>query len=155
MKKTLVHILNSVLLIIILVSTTGITIYTHYCSENNIKKTSLFESSIKCDHHHQEVQHECDTDNTTCDLHNKSKKCCHDYEQTFVLTLNIEIQHFTPDSKPVCILSPINIIALNSDMEHYNNKNKPEYNYCLPHPHTGKQIVLFYRNLKIPPLPVC
>ncbi len=62
-----------ILIIVILVTTIGFSIYSHHCYCNNLTDYSFFINKTECNNHSDESNKCCSLDNK---VNNKQKKCC-------------------------------------------------------------------------------
>lgn len=99
-------IFNIVLSLLVLVSSTGVSFYQHYCSKNDVKLTSIV-SPVSC-HHDMESHKQCDG---SCAMKQDAfqidnKPCCVDYtsfikvDLNFIkaLKINVQVPEFSFDS---------------------------------------------------------
>ncbi len=135
-----------------LVSTTGITIHTHYCKTENNKQQSLFFWDIHC--HHDAANNDCCTNNSEkCSLETAKSNCCSNSEQIFIIELNYDVPGSNTELEPMVIIVPDNESLQSTASIISDNKSKPQYTFCASPPLTGKQKVINYRKSKTDPLP--
>jgi len=83
MVKGIKYLFNLLMVVTLLVSTTGITIYTHYCNAEGEVISSLFSDEATCDHHGVTLhQHDCCQTKSGCST-DTQRDCCSDVSQVF------------------------------------------------------------------------
>ncbi|RLD46877.1 MAG: hypothetical protein DRI88_06920 [Bacteroidetes bacterium] len=87
MKNLIKLITGFLLLLSVLWSTTGITVYSHYCSESKGVIRSLFVNYAKCEHHEKNpaMKSCCKEEKRSCQTENADSDCCATQKQVFKL----------------------------------------------------------------------
>lgn len=86
MKKFSVIVTSVVLLAAFLWGSTGITVYSHYCSLSDSVNTSLFVDDADCDHHIEKaVTQSCCDEKKSCSSEMEDTDCCATQKQVFKL----------------------------------------------------------------------
>lgn len=154
MKISVKNIINLItgfiLLLSVLWSTTGITVYSHYCSESKGVNKSLFVEDAKCEHHEKDLaMKSCCEDKNSCQTENTDSDCCATQKQVFKLasiyTIPGEEQHVKIIDFKLFEYKEIQVEENVVLVENYKTlKELPPGNY-------GKKLVLAMQQQKIAP----
>lgn len=144
------------MLVLFLTTTSGITIYSHYCSTSLVQKQSLIESLANCGIHDEPIDHSKNNASPCCKTDYSCKKpttpgdCCSDLNQYFKITdLYVPSSEIDTDQNISTLEIIMKYVADISDSRLYTEKEI--LNYSLPPPRTGKQKVLLFHQLKTAP----
>jgi len=137
----------------LLVSTTGVTIYTHYCNSEGQVTSSLFVDQATCTHHHPAMhQHDCCQTEMTCERET-TPDCCSDITHLY----KIDNTYYTSDirvaSPEPAVLQLFGVLAfgLTTDSDVVFEKVLFPEN---PPPVPGKELIVRFLHLKISPDPL-
>lgn len=91
--KKLISILTGIILLLaFLWATTGVTVYSHYCSLTDSVNTSLFLEDADCEHHDEEVEvQSCCAEKTSCETNTAGTDCCATQKEVFKLASSYTI----------------------------------------------------------------
>jgi len=141
-------------LIAFLWATTGVTVYSHYCSLSDSVNTSLFVDDADCDHHTERaVTQSCCDEKKSCSSEMEDTDCCATQKQVFKIA---SLFNAPENSKKVIVL---NIILLEHIMIHFekiddlHTKDLPSTEQ-LPPGIYGKELLLTIHQQKIAPAPI-
>jgi hypothetical protein len=136
---------------IVLIATSGFTVFKHSCSTENTIEFSLLFPEFKCEHYQQEASLLaccCTILEPNNDEAYDKNKCCN--TDTFVVKMNITIDlqnyHKIVDA-PVAILIAIEETDLSPDRDEINHIIVSN---DLPPPLSGKALHVFLNQLNIP-----
>ncbi len=157
MKSILKHIVSFALSFVLLMSISGITVYSHYCNDSGFEKSSLIQDLASCEHdetltHKHNSEHYC-TENISCETEQKSNDCCDTSEKQIKLFVEFNIIKQHKKVKPVfdfifeeLIFSPLE----NNFVDNIQPIEISEIEAA-----TGKQLLVFLNQLKTEPNPHC
>lgn len=92
MKKLISLITSFILFVAFLWATTGVTVYSHYCSESEDIYKSIFVEDANCEHHEVDNEIEsCCAEKSTCNSGIADSDCCATQKQVFKLALSFNI----------------------------------------------------------------
>lgn len=115
MKKAILHIMSLFTLVVFLFASTGVGIYHHYCSAQDLAEASLYVESFSCSHHNETDTEILNGNNSCCSSHctdhetdNKvlsvnESDCC----ETTLEIVRLDDIEFIQSEKPVINSSPI------------------------------------------------
>lgn len=102
MKKLISVLTGIILLFAFLWATTGVTVYSHYCSLSDSVNTSLFLEDADCEHHEEGIEAQsCCAEETSCETNTADTDCCATQKQVFKLASSFNIPD---DSQKVKII---------------------------------------------------
>jgi len=93
MKSLIRNIVSVTLGLVLLVSMSGINIYSHSCEESGYEKSSLFAGLADCGHQEMEIvvcetsSHDCCSETINSKPQTKKEGCCNTSEQQFKLSM--------------------------------------------------------------------
>lgn len=97
MKSLIKNIVSVTLVIVLLVSMSGINVYSQYCEYSGYEKSSLFAGLEDCGNK-EKVNNSCETTSHNCCSESieskpqtKNNKCCNTSEQQFKLSIKFQI----------------------------------------------------------------
>lgn len=94
MKKGIAYFFNLLIVTALMVSTTGVTIYTHYCNSEGQITSSLFVDKATCNHHHSTLhQQDCCQADQAC-TNEATSDCCSDVSHHY----QIENTYYTTNN---------------------------------------------------------
>lgn len=99
MKSLFKYLLGAFSVLLFLVATTGVRMYSHHCSTSNTEHSSLFESLAICDNHNQAVEKVETVDTHSCcsqKSHPETPKpvkddCCDDDSQFYKISVDFDL----------------------------------------------------------------
>ncbi len=157
MKSILKHIVYFALSFVLLMSISGITVYSHYCNDSGFEKSSLIQELVSCEHdetitHNNNLEH-CCTEKISCEMEEENDDCCDTSEKQIKLFVEFDIIKQHKKVKPVfdfifeeLIFSPLE----NNFVDNIQTIEISEIETA-----TGKQLLVFLHQLKTEPNPHC
>lgn len=142
-----------VLLFAFLWATTGITIYSHYCSESENINKSLFVADAGCDHHEEDVIIEsCCSEKKSCSEDATDSDCCATQKQIYKLASIFIL----PGEKQQIEILDFKLLEYKEILIEENDDLVCEISIPeeLPPGNYGKKLVLAIHKQKIAPAPV-
>jgi DUF4097 and DUF4098 domain-containing protein YvlB len=140
----------------LLISMSGISIYSHHCEKSGYSKSSVFEEVANCNHAKDQV---CKTEHKECcskyeeiKKEKKDKNCCNTEETQIKLKVEFELLSYHQDIKP--ILNFVNVAFTDVSNEIFIIKKNTKKEGEVFRPPSGKQLLLLIQNLKTEPNPV-
>jgi len=153
MKKGFKYLLNLLVVTALLVSTTGVTIYTHYCNSEGQVTSSLFVDGATCTHHHPAMhQHDCCQKKTACHTADRPG-CCSDVKHLYKIDNTYDISdNQTASPEPAVLqLFDVQVFVFTTESEStFEKVGLPEN----PPPIPGKELIVRFLHLKISPDPL-
>lgn len=157
MKTIFYYISVFIIGVVFLLSTSGFTVYSHYCSVNGSSFSIVASGSMSdcesCGIEEEPSENSCCSEKKQCLPVQSDDDCCTD--QNYFVKIDIDVNIPSDNSnKEINITSPIEI----SLIEDYNNQvnitDVISENYNLPPPKTGSKIILFLSKQKTAPDPL-
>ncbi len=151
-----VRLISMALMIVIFVSSVGITVNAHYCSSSKTLMKSLISSGLQC-------KHETEKNGDCCEnVSHKVKKscckpepaiaqkhrCCTNFSKYFKVSVDVNL--LKSDYKQIqfnsLIVNQITNISLIDNPDNYVKSEIPDIVHCLP---SGKLLLTSLHQLKI------
>ena len=154
MKDLIKQLAGFILMLAFIWATTGITVYSHYCSKSDSVSKSLFLKDAECGHHDEEIQKQsCCSEKISCHSEGDNTNCCVTQKQVFRLASSFDIPGEKQKIKIVDFkLLNYNVLQVEGQKvftcDYYNNIDKP------PPETYGKRLVIAIRQQKIAPAPI-
>ncbi len=151
MKALIKYTFSFFVISMLILSTTGITVYSHFCSNNNKLENYLALSDVDasdcCETGCQEKPTDCCS--SGCDDQD-TNDCCSEISNYLVIKTEYIVPDETGFSPTItcAVLSPGSILKI-KDIEDVINTRVDSFN--LPPPLTGSEIILRLNTLKIAP----
>ena len=158
MNKFISYIFSICVIAVFLLSTSGFTIYSHHCSDNDTSYSYSFiktqDNCNQCNNNNQPDNKNkgCCTTTLNCEFEKLPSNCCTsdgNYMKIiveFIVPANDESNlRASIDEIELVLFDKVNVVSI--PME-----NKP-LNYSLPPPKTGAEIVILLNQRKTSPLP--
>lgn len=153
MKKGIKYLFNLLMVTALLVSTTGVTIYTHYCNSEGQVTSSLFVDEATCTHHHPALhQHDCCQTDSAC-TDNGTPDCCSDVTHHYKIDNTYYSANNDSDSPEPAILQLFDEVLFGVIAE----VDMMVARFCLmrdPPPVSGKELITRIQHFKIFPEPL-
>ncbi len=164
MNNLLKYLFGIFSVLVFLAATTGITVYSHYCSSSEVEETSLFKSLAECEHYtkssktiQSKTGKSCCHADSHCEAPQAVKDdCCSNESQFFRVS-----DDFTTSSEEQWKVNPKEISIANAvlpiDNESIENRNFSIdliTAFHLPPPKSGKQLIVFLQHQKTDPDPI-
>jgi hypothetical protein len=153
-KKLINVITGSILLLAFLWATTGVTVYSHYCSLSDSINTSIFLDDADCEHHEDGIETQsCCAEETSCETNTADTDCCATQKQVFKLASSFNIPDDSQKVKviDVRLFEPILLWIEEADGTENNDLQQAEK---LPPGNYGKELLLALHQQKIAPAPL-
>ncbi len=141
------------MVVTLLVSTTGITIYTHYCNSEGQAVSSLFSDEATCDHNNTAfVENACRHENNNCSA-DGTHECCSDVSKVFKISNTFYTSLLEKDSPQPIEIELFNIysVSLLSESETAQTSN---YLHEPPLIIAGKDRITLILQIRISPDPL-
>jgi len=153
--KKLISVLTGIILVLaILWATTGITVYSHYCSLSDSVNTSLFLEGADCEHHEDDIEAQaCCVEKTNCETNAADTDCCATQKQVFKLASSFNIPDDSQKVKIIDIRLFDHTLLWIEEAE-VIEKNLFQLSDKLPPGSYGKELLLSLHQQKIAPAPV-
>jgi hypothetical protein len=152
MKVIIKNITSIILASIVLVSTSGFTVFEHYCNTDRTTEFTFLIPEFDCDHNdhgqHEELPPCCadlnGPEGETC----TEADCCNTDIHMVMLDITLDIQDInkklTPDTAPFAGAYNIIRVSIHSEISHIITSND------LPPPLSGKDLHIYLHQLNIP-----
>lgn len=157
MKSLLKHIASFALSFVLLMSISGITVYSHYCNDSGFEKRSVIQDLASCEHdetltHIHNFEHYC-TEKTSCETEQEDNDCCDTSEKQIKLVVDFDILKQHKKIKPVFdfIFAELNFSPLESSFVEYIQTIKNSEIEVT----AGKKLLVLLHQLKTEPNPHC
>jgi hypothetical protein len=155
MKKPGYVIMGLILLVAFLWATTGVTVYTHYCSLSDSVNTSIFLEDADCGHHNkQAVTQSCCAEKNACESNSAETDCCATQKQFFKLAASFNIPDDSQKVKIIDIRLFFNLDLLWIQEAEVIEKEHIQLTDKLPPGSYGKELLLALHQQKIAPAPI-
>lgn len=151
------HIASFVLSFLLLMSISGITVYSHYCHGSNFETSSLFQDEASCEHDKHNYctdnPESCCTEKSSCKTEHANSDCCENSEKQIKLIVDFDIlkQH----KKVKSVFDFIFEELIFSPLENYFVDNIQTIEINEIETAVGKQLLVFLHQLKTEPNPHC
>ena len=151
-KLTARKILGILMTAIILLTTSGFSVFHHYCKSSHSSEYSLFIPEFSCEHHHHAQGNipPCCADDHASDRQNcGTSDCC----TTNVITVKLNITLITQDIEPW--QTQLSSFAVEHSMiveggTEIEQSGMPAFNNNHPPPLSGREFHIFTQQLNIP-----
>lgn len=159
MKSLIKNIVSVTLVLVLLVSMSGINVYSQYCKDSGYKKSSLFAGLEDCGNK-DKVNNSCETTSHNCNSESieskpqkKNNECCDTSEQQFKLSIEFQI-----GNQNVNIASIFDFV-----FEELNIQSKDDISFDVTYsktknifkPPVAKFLLLLLHQMKTEPNPNC
>ena len=153
MRFILQNIASYLLIFTLIVSMSGLKVYSHFCTNSGLNESSIFQELIDYCHNSHKLQ----KNNNTCCYSEKSKEnnycvvdnCCKTTERTFKLSVEFNLKTPTKKTKSLYEFLFDKLInnAEKSYLSNYIDIQKPDH----INPNWGKKLLIIINNLKTEP----
>jgi hypothetical protein len=154
MKQLNVIVISVILLISFLWASTGVTVYSHYCSLSDSVNTSIFLDDANCDHHDEQLAAaSCCEKNKSCTSEMNDTDCCDTQKQVFRIAslFNLPDKSKKLDNIDVVLLTHyLTDFEVTDELDSElppNTEQQPPGSY-------GKELLLTIQQQKIAPAPI-
>lgn len=161
-KSLLTYILTLFSIVLFLTATTGVKMYSHYCSMSNTEHSSLFESEATCGHHTLSEEVKPLEKKSCCSIQlqtetsaDTDKDCCTDDSQYYRIAIafdlpTVENKNLLP--KEIVLFSAQNL-SIEESIESLDNESRIN-EIVYPPPRFGKELLLSIQQQKTEPAPL-
>lgn len=151
MKLGLRNSVSILVAMILLISTSGFTVFKHHCNTQNISQFSFIIEDFNCGHNDYDHEHIapscCAESHANADRACEGGNCCDTESYVVKLDITIDIQKVLKHSIPLIGLAeaanPIEVPTLSKDSKHILIHND------LPPPLSGKALHIYLQQLKL------
>lgn len=159
MKSLIKNIVSVTLVLVLLVSMSGINVYSQYCKDSGYEKSSLFTGLEDCvnkdkvNNNYEITSHNCCSESIDSKLPKNSDECCDTSEQQFKLSIEFQIAN-----QNVNIASIFDFV-----FEELNIQSKDDISFNVTYsktknifkPPVAKLLLLLLHQMKSEPNPNC
>jgi len=164
LKTLLKYLLGVFSVVVFLTATTGVRVYSHYCSSEAVANTSIIESLAPCEHYADKIlstqtkaEKSCCHSDSHCEVPQADKDdCCSSESQFFRVS-----DDFTIPAEEQWKVSPKEIIVAiilmqinNLSIENTHSSNGLISVFHSPPPISGRKLIVFLQQQKTDPNPI-
>jgi hypothetical protein len=154
MKKFSVIITSVVLLVAFLWASTGVTVYSHYCSLSDSVNTSLFIDDADCEHHtEQATTQSCCVEKKSCSSEMNDTDCCATQKQVFRIASLFNLPDQNKKLIDIKVAVTEHILKDFEETEDFNSRIIQNTELRPPDIY-GKELLIAIQQQKIAPAPI-
>ena len=164
MNRLFKYLLGIFSVVVFLTATTGVRVYSHYCSSAAVANTSIIESLATCDLHAGSsktvplnAEKSCCNTDSHCETPQPVKdNCCSNESYFFKISDDFTAQsesHWKVNPREISVANTF-IPLINESVEKGHFSNGLILAFHPPPPKSGKQLIVFLQQQKTEPNPI-
>ncbi len=164
MNRLIKYLLGVFSVVVFLTATTGIRVYSHYCSSAAVANTSIIESLATCGHHAESSEtNPSDDEKSCCSINSHCETpqpieddCCSNESQFFRFSDDFTTsseEQWKVNPKEISIANTV-ISIVNESIENSVFSNSLYEVFHPPPSKSGKQLIVFLQQQKTDPDPI-
>lgn len=142
--------------LLLLISISGVRVYSHYCENSGYSNSSLFENVAECNHAKASSVVKSDD---CCSIANvtktvaKDEDCCNTIEQE--IKLNLEFEYTFENPKVASVYDFVFEELIRDSQENGINKDQEIDIHEIFRPPSGRRLLVYLHRLSSEPFPTC